>query len=184
VAGNHDFGVVGLTDIAYFNMYAREAIMWTARHMADEASDYLRARPFTAIVDDRIRLVHATPREPERWNYIFSQEQALEEFGGFEEDICFIGHSHQPTIYELMDKETLIINIERVDVRDGRRYLINVGSVGQPRDGDPRACFCVYDTDASEIKIHRVEYDIEGAKKKITDAGLPAVLANRLSWGE
>jgi diadenosine tetraphosphatase ApaH/serine/threonine PP2A family protein phosphatase len=184
VAGNHDFGAVGKTDIAYFNMYAREAILWTAKKLKKEAFDYLLARPLAAVIDDRIRVVHATPSEPERWNYIFTHEQALEEFDAFEEEICFIGHSHQPAIYELMDKETLIVNAGRVHVRDGRRYLVNAGSVGQPRDGDPRACICIYDTDAGEITMRRVEYDIEGAKRKITDAGLPAVLASRLTWGE
>jgi diadenosine tetraphosphatase ApaH/serine/threonine PP2A family protein phosphatase len=184
VAGNHDFGAVGLTDIAYFNMYARGAIVWTAKQLEEEALEYLRGRPLAEVVDAKIRMVHATPREPERWNYIFNPEQALEEFGAFEEQVCFIGHSHQPVLYELMDNETLIVNSERVLVREGRRYLINVGSVGQPRDGDPRACICIYDTDAAEISLRRIEYDIEAAKRKIIDAGLPVVLANRLSWGE
>jgi diadenosine tetraphosphatase ApaH/serine/threonine PP2A family protein phosphatase len=184
VAGNHDFGAVGLTEISYFNSYARQAILWTAGQLTDEVAAYLKSRPLTEVVDERIRIVHATPREPGRWNYIFNQEQALEEFGGFGEEICFVGHSHQPVIYELMDSETLIINADRVQVREGRRYLVNVGSVGQPRDGDPRACVCIYDTDSSEIAIRRVEYDIEGAARKIIAAGLPAVLASRLSWGE
>jgi diadenosine tetraphosphatase ApaH/serine/threonine PP2A family protein phosphatase len=182
VAGNHDFGSVGRTDIAYFNMYAREAILWTAKTLEQDASEYLSGLPLTEVVEPGIMIVHATPREPQR--YIFTHEQALDEFRAFEERICFIGHSHQPTIYELMDEETLIVNVERVNVIADRRYLVNVGSVGQPRDGDPRACICVYDTDAGDISIRRIEYDIEGAKKKIIDAGLPAVLANRLSWGE
>jgi putative phosphoesterase len=184
VAGNHDFGAVGKTDIAYFNMYAREAILWTAGNLKRAAHDYLKTRPLVEVVDRRIRMVHATPSEPERWNYIFTHEQALEEFGSYEESVCFVGHSHQPAIYELMDKETLILNTGRVKVMEGRRYMVNVGSVGQPRDGDPRACICVYDTDRAEIAIRRVEYDIEGAKRRIIAAGLPAVLANRLSWGE
>ena len=165
-------------------MYAREAILWTAKTLKEENFDYLCGRPLTEIVDDRIRIVHATPRDPERWNYIFSHEQALDEFDAFEEQVCFIGHSHQPMIYEMMDKETLIVNNDKVLVRDGRRYLVNVGSVGQPRDGNPDAAICVYDLDSSEITIQRVKYDVESAKKRIVDAGLPPVLANRLSWGE
>jgi predicted phosphodiesterase len=184
VAGNHDFGAIGKTDIAYFNMYAREAIMWTADALKEDSFEFLSGRPLTDVTEDRLRIVHATPRDPERWNYIFSHEHALDEFDAFEEQICFIGHSHQPMIYELMDSETLIVNNERVHVRDGRRYLVNVGSVGQPRDGNPKAAFCVYDLDQSEISIIRVEYDVEAAKKRIIDAGLPTVLANRLSWGE
>jgi len=184
VAGNHDFGAIGRTDITYFNMYAREAILWTARTLKEEASDFLSDRPLTEVVDGNMRIVHATPRDPERWNYILSHEHALGEFEAFEEQICFVGHSHQPMIYELMDSETLIVNTDRVQVREGRRYLVNVGSVGQPRDGNPKAAICVYDLDKSEIVIHRIEYDVEAAKKRIIEAGLPAVLANRLSWGE
>ena len=184
VAGNHDFGAIGRTDIAYFNMYAREAILWTAKALKDDAFHYLRDLPFAEVVGDHIRIVHATPREPERWNYIFTHEQALEEFRAFQERVCFIGHSHQPAIYELMDEETLIVNADHVEVRGERRYLVNVGSVGQPRDGDPRACICVYDETNADISIRRIEYDIDGAKKRINDAGLPPVLANRLSWGE
>jgi predicted phosphodiesterase len=184
VAGNHDFGAVGRTDIAYFNMYAREAILWTAKALKKKNVDFLSGRPLSEVVGDSIRMVHATPRDPERWNYIFSHEQALEEFDAFEEQICFIGHSHQPIIYELMDSETLIVNNERARVMEGRRYLVNVGSVGQPRDGNPQASICIYDIDKAEIAIKRVEYDVEGAKQRIIDAGLPPVLANRLSWGE
>lgn len=184
VAGNHDFGAVGRTDIAYFNMYAREAILWTAKALKEDNSKYLSGLPLTQVVGDGIRMVHATPRDPERWNYIFSHEQALEEFEAFEEQICFVGHSHQPLIYELMDSETLIVNNEKVRVIEGRRYIVNVGSVGQPRDANPKAAICVYDVDRAEIAIRRIEYDVEAAKKRIIDAGLPAVLANRLSWGE
>jgi diadenosine tetraphosphatase ApaH/serine/threonine PP2A family protein phosphatase len=184
VAGNHDFGAAGLTDITYFNMYAREAIVWTAKHLKQEGLEYLRGLPLTEVVADTIRMVHATPRDPGRWNYIFTHEQALEEFGAFDENVCFVGHSHQPVLYELMDEETLIVNGERVLMREGRRYLVNVGSVGQPRDGDPRACLCIYDTETGEIALRRIEYDVEAAKKKIIDAGLPSVLANRLTWGE
>ncbi len=184
VAGNHDFGVVGLTDISYFNRYARDAISWTAENLEQEETEYVKALPLVHAEGDDFRIVHATPRNPERWNYIFSHEQALEEFKAFTERACFIGHSHQPRIFELMDAETIIVNSDRATLRDGRRYLINVGSVGQPRDGDPRASLCVYDRDRCEVSIRRVEYDIEAAKKRIIDAGLPQVLANRLSWGE
>ena len=95
-----------------------------------------------------------------------------------------MGHSHQPRVFELMDAETIIVNSDRATLRDGRRYMINVGSVGQPRDGDPRACLCVYNRDHGEVEIRRIEYDIDSAKNRIIAAGLPRVLANRLTWGE
>lgn len=184
VAGNHDFGVVGLTDVSYFNRYAREAIAWTAEHLAEEEAAYVKALPLAHAEGDDFRIVHATPRNPEKWNYIFTHEQALSEFKAFPERVCFIGHSHQPRIFELMDAETIIVNSDRATLRDGRRYLVNVGSVGQPRDGDPRASMCVYDQEHGEVSIRRIEYDVEAAKKRIIDAGLPQVLANRLTWGE
>jgi diadenosine tetraphosphatase ApaH/serine/threonine PP2A family protein phosphatase len=184
VAGNHDCGVTGQTDIAYFNRYAREAVIWTARALSDAGLEYLRSLPLSHVEEDRLRIVHATPRNPGRWNYIFTHQQAMDEFKAFTENICFIGHSHQPCIFELMDADTIIMNSDHVTVREGRKYIVNVGSVGQPRDGDPRASLCVYDTDTGEITISRFSYDIESAQRKILDAGLPAVLANRLSWGE
>jgi diadenosine tetraphosphatase ApaH/serine/threonine PP2A family protein phosphatase len=184
VAGNHDCGVTGQTDISYFNRYAREAIQWTASALGEAGLEYLRGLPLSHVERDRIRIVHATPREPERWNYIFTYQQAMDEFSAFTEQICFVGHSHQPCIFEMMDAETIIMNSDHVTLREDRRYIVNVGSVGQPRDGDPRACLCVFDDEAGEVNIRRVEYDIEGAQQRIQTAGLPAVLAKRLSWGE
>jgi diadenosine tetraphosphatase ApaH/serine/threonine PP2A family protein phosphatase len=184
VAGNHDFGVAGLTDITFFNHYARQAIIWTAQVIKPEYAEYLRGLPLSHAEDDKLRIVHATPSQPGRWNYIFTSRQALEEFKAFDEKICFIGHSHQPCMFEMLDAETIVVNSDHVKIVEGREYIINVGSVGQPRDGDPRACLCVYDEDEGEVSIKRVTYDVEGAKRKIVDANLPPVLANRLSWGE
>jgi diadenosine tetraphosphatase ApaH/serine/threonine PP2A family protein phosphatase len=184
VAGNHDFGVTGQTDITYFNRYAREAVIWTARALSDAGMEYLKELPLSHVDEGHLRIVHATPRNPGRWNYIFTHQQAVDEFKAFDETVCFIGHSHQPCIFELMDADTIIMNSDRVTIREGRKYIVNVGSVGQPRDGDPRGSLCVYDVDAGEITISRFSYDIEAAQQKIRDAGLPTVLANRLSWGE
>jgi diadenosine tetraphosphatase ApaH/serine/threonine PP2A family protein phosphatase len=184
VAGNHDCGVTGQTDITYFNRYAREAIIWTAKALDEAGMRFLRDLPLTHTEADRFRLVHSTPQDPARWNYIFTHQQAMEEFKAFTEAICFIGHSHQPCIFEMMDEETIIMNTDHVDVRSDRRYIVNVGSVGQPRDGDPRACLCLYDDERSDVTIIRVPYDIEGDQNRIRTTGLPPVLANRLSWGE
>ncbi len=184
VGGNHDCGVTGQTDITYFNRFAREAILWTARMLDDTGLEYLRQLPLSHVEGDNLRIVHATPRDPGKWNYIFTHQQAMDEFKAFEEIVCFVGHSHQPCIFEMMDAETIIMNSDRVKIRDDRRYIVNVGSVGQPRDGDPRACLCIYDEGEGEITIRRIEYDVEGAQNRIREADLPAVLANRLTWGE
>jgi diadenosine tetraphosphatase ApaH/serine/threonine PP2A family protein phosphatase len=184
IAGNHDFGAVDMTDTRLFNPIAREAIDWTAGALTPENRAFLKERPLTHTEGAEIRAVHATPFEPESWHYILSPNHALVEFEHFEEALCFIGHSHQPVIFELKDAETIVSRTDAMKIEPGRRYIVNVGSVGQPRDHDPRACLCVCDMRAGELRIERVEYDIEAAKKRILDAGLPPVLANRLSWGE
>jgi diadenosine tetraphosphatase ApaH/serine/threonine PP2A family protein phosphatase len=184
IAGNHDFGAVGLTDTRLFNPIAREAIDWTAGVLTAGNVKFLKQLPLSHTEGSDIRAVHATPFEPENWHYILSPNHALAEFDHFDETICFIGHSHQPVIFELKDSETIVTRTDAMRLEKTRRYIVNVGSIGQPRDHDPRACFCIYDQDAGEVKIERVEYDIDGAKKRILDAGLPPVLANRLTWGE
>jgi diadenosine tetraphosphatase ApaH/serine/threonine PP2A family protein phosphatase len=184
IAGNHDFGAVDLTDTRLFNPIAREAIDWTADALTPANRRFLKKLPLFYVEDPDFRAVHATPFEPENWHYILSPNHALAEFDHFEETICFIGHSHQPMIFELKDAETIVTRTDAMKVEAGRRYIVNVGSVGQPRDHDPRACLCVCDLETGELRIERVEYDVGAAKKRILDAGLPAVLANRLTWGE
>lgn len=184
VAGNHDFGVSGLTDIRYFNSYARHAVLWTARALSQQDVDYLADLPLAHVEDGSFRIVHATPSDPGRWDYIFDRGQASAEFASFGEAICFIGHSHQAGFFEMDRSGAVTRDGNHIVVTAGKRYLINVGSVGQPRDGDPRAALCVYDSDRGEVEIRRVLYDIDGAKRKILDAGLPPILAHRLSLGE
>ena len=184
IAGNHDFGVAGLTDIRYFNSYARRAVLWTAGVLKQADIDYLKSLALSHVEDGAFRLVHATPSDPGRWDYIFGRDQALAEFAAFPEPICFIGHSHQAGIFEMDEHGLVARGGDSVTISAGRKYLINVGSVGQPRDGDPRAGICVFDADRGEVRLVRVAYDIEGAKRRIVDAGLPPILAHRLSYGE
>jgi diadenosine tetraphosphatase ApaH/serine/threonine PP2A family protein phosphatase len=184
IAGNHDFGVAGLSDIRYFNTHARRAVVWTAGVLGQQELDYLHDLPLVHVENGLFRVVHATPSDPAKWEYLFGTDQAAGEFKAFPEPLCFVGHSHQPGIFEI-DQDGVVTRLaDRVRVREGRRQIVNVGSVGQPRDGDPRACLCIYDAKAGEIEIVRVAYDVEGAKRKILEAHLPPVLANRLSHGE
>lgn len=184
IAGNHDFGAVNLTDTRLFNPIAREAIDWTSEALTAANRDFLKNLPLSHVEGADMRAVHATPFEPESWHYILSPNHALAEFEHFEETLCFIGHSHQPVIFELKDSETIVTRTDAMRIERGRRYIVNVGSVGQPRDHDPRACLCLCNLESGDLHIERVEYDIDAAKKRILDAGLPPVLANRLSWGE
>jgi diadenosine tetraphosphatase ApaH/serine/threonine PP2A family protein phosphatase len=184
VAGNHDHGAAGLTDIRYFNSYARHAVMWTAAQLGREHLAYLAALPLAHVEGGKFRIVHATPSDPGQWNYIFSSEQARAEFGAFQEQICFVGHSHQAGIFEMREDGTVGPAGDHIEIVEGRRYMINVGSVGQPRDGDPRGCICIYDEAERDVSMVRVAYDIAGAQKRIIGAGLPPILAHRLSYGE
>ncbi|HVP56794.1 MAG TPA: metallophosphoesterase family protein [bacterium] len=184
VAGNHDHGAAGLTDIRYFNSYARHAVMWTAAQLSREHLAYLAALPLLHVEGSKFRIVHATPSDPGQWNYIFTREQARAEFKAFPEQICFVGHSHQAGIFEMGEDGTVHPAGDHIKVLNRSRYMVNVGSIGQPRDGDPRGCICVYDEAASEIAMIRVAYDVAGAQKRIIAAGLPPILAQRLSYGE
>jgi len=184
VAGNHDHGAAGLTDIRYFNSYARHAVMWTAAQLSREHLTYLAALPLVHVESGKFRIVHATPSDPGQWNYIFTREQARAEFGAFDEQVCFVGHSHQAGIFEMLEDGTVGPAGDHLNVLPGHRYMINVGSIGQPRDGDPRGCICTYDEAKGDVAMVRVAYDVAGAQKRIIGAGLPPILAHRLSYGE
>ncbi|MEW6109246.1 MAG: metallophosphoesterase family protein [Nitrospirota bacterium] len=182
LAGNHDWGVCGLTDIAFFNEYARAAIEWTRDVITEENIAELRSFPVKSEPKEKnITLVHSTPYQPEQWHYLFRLSDAEFNFRHFDTDICFIGHSHQPVIIEKTPSGELVAYKNTASVRYGSRYIINVGSVGQPRDGDPRACYAV--VDEGKVEIARIRYDIEAAQTKMLEAGLPLPLIERLSSG-
>jgi len=167
ISGNHDSAVVGLTATQYFNSYAQAAIRWTAAHLSDNNRKFLLDLPYSFSAHG-IFCVHSTPTNPERWNYIFSKEEAARYFPAFEEPVCFIGHSHIPAEFQSPD---------------GKQRIINIGSIGQPRDRDPRLSFVIFDSKDGEVERVRLEYDIGSAAAKIRDAGLPGFLAERLTWG-
>jgi diadenosine tetraphosphatase ApaH/serine/threonine PP2A family protein phosphatase len=182
VAGNHDSAVVGQTDVYNFNSHARRAVVWTAEVIEPHHARYLSERPYVDRIDDCL-LVHATPSEPAAWNYVLSTQAARPEFQAFSESICFIGHSHQPIFFSL-DEVPRSQRGDRLTCEPGKRYIVNVGSIGQPRDKDPRSCYAIYDADSRTVQLRRVPYDIRSAQRKILKAALPPVLAARLSRGE
>lgn len=184
IAGNHDHAAIGLADLMYFNRSAAEAVLWTMQVLTRQGRQYLRELPLVLRQPD-LMAVHATPSKPEKWGYIFSLSQAAAEFRAFPEGlaVCFIGHSHDPMIVESANGFCRIVPALYCFQRPDARYLVNVGSVGQPRDGDPRAAHGVYDTTTGQIEIRRTGYDIPAAQKKIRKAGLPEFLAERLARG-
>ncbi|MBI4335220.1 MAG: metallophosphoesterase family protein [Candidatus Omnitrophica bacterium] len=184
VAGNHDLGAAGLTDISNFSQNAGIAVLWTREALSADSELFLKAMPLRH--DNRVTLVHASPNRPEEFEYIFDLSGAWRSFAAMEKvDICFIGHTHAPCIF-VRDSEGYVgyIPWTRTTTETGKKYIVNVGSVGQPRDGDPRAAYCVYDADSGIIELKRVRYDVEKTKEKIIRAGLPGVLAERLSLGK
>jgi diadenosine tetraphosphatase ApaH/serine/threonine PP2A family protein phosphatase len=183
VMGNHDKAAVDPVEEVYFNSWAVQAIRWTRGELTEENLEVLWSLPLESFLDD-VRLVHASPAEPDKWRYVLSPQAAAREFATFDESFCFIGHSHVPMIVlrtevgasELLDGE--------VALPAGARVLINVGSVGQPRNGDPRACFAMLDLDDRSVRLERVPYDLHTARAKIIEAGLPRFLGDRLLLGQ
>ena len=183
VAGNHDLAACGKLKLGYFNPDAAAAARWTDATLTPEHRGYLAGLPF--MVEWRgVRLVHASPSDPANWNYVLSPQDAAVEMKAYDETVCFIGHSHFPGTFVHDGKGIKYSRLELVVMAAGHRYLVNVPSVGQPRDGDPRAGYLLHDTDAGTLRHVRLEYDIAGARAKILAAGLPPFLADRLQWGE
>ncbi len=182
IAGNHDMAIIGLTDISQFNSFARIAIEWTSKQMkAENISLLKRYKMLQEILEKNIFLVHATPKKPEEWSYIDIMWDVDKQFHYFDDKICFVGHSHKPFIIEKKSSGELLLHKEEVRLSEKSRYLINVGSVGQPRDRDPRASYCIFDNGL--IYFRRIEYNIKKTQKKMMGYGLPVYLIERLSYG-
>jgi len=182
VAGNHDWAVSGQLDPMFFNPMAKEAVYWTQKQLSAEEIDFLSHLELVYRNDDLI-LTHGTLSEPQRFHYMKYFSQADETFDLMDRDLCFIGHTHSPQIIMKQSGKSLPSETLNIQIKEGCQYIINAGSVGQPRDGEPMAAYCLYDTELRSIEIKRVVYDIKLAQKKILDAGLPASLAYRLSVG-
>jgi predicted phosphodiesterase len=185
VAGNHDYGAVEKIDISNFNDAAKNAILWTEKILSNESKNSLELLVLQQQKQNCL-LVHASPHNPEIWEYIVNLRQAQDEFEFFKEQICFIGHSHTPFIVEkdLPNNDCKYVSDQKIKIKNNFKYLINAGSVGQPRDGDARACVSILDTKTNSFEFYRLEYNIKLAQEKIIKAGLPPVLAERLAKGK
>ena len=184
VAGNHEHGALGLMRLDWFNTFARTAAVWTRDRLDADHRRYLGHLPLRSEIEDAT-LVHASPRHPEEWDYLLSAEDGFEVFGDFSTRLCFVGHSHCPDVWSLGSagpEHTGFVS-SRIKLEDGRRYVVNGGSVGQPRDQDPRAAYVIWDRDERTVTIRRVAYDHRQAAQKILAAGLPRRLAERLAHG-
>ena len=183
IAGNHEHGVAGLLDLDWFNDRARAAAEWTRRRLDRDHLSWLATRPLVGDVDDAT-LVHASPARPSEWDYLVSADDGYEAFAAFATRVCFVGHSHRAGAWSVGSSgRTWEPGATEIELEHGRRYVINVGSVGQPRDRDPRAAYAVWDVDGRRVTIARVAYDVAAARGKILAAGLPKFLAERLTIG-
>lgn len=181
IAGNHDFAAVEKISMDYFNIFAKESTLWTQRNLTEEDKAALMNQPLVRDYDG-FTLVHGSLYKPQAFDYIQTIIDALYSFRELATQILFIGHSHVPITFIESDSISFSIN-PTIEIATGKRYIVNIGSVGQPRDEDPRASCAVYDTDARTINICRVEYDIQAAGRKIIEAGLPEINAERLKIG-
>lgn len=183
VVGNHDWAVSGKWDLGYFVEAARDAIVWTREHLVFNHFAYLDTLPPLFCGEDCI-LVHGNLADPLNFDYIEKREDAAKTFYRMDRQVCFIGHTHIPKIFVEEERDILRLSAPQFSLVPGKKYLVNAGSVGQPRDGNPQAAFCIFDTDARAVEICRVPYDIRAAQEKIREAGLPESLAERLSVGK
>ncbi len=183
VLGNHDAAALGRIPTSTFNDMARIAVEWTAETMAPETREWLAEQPETRTEGD-FTLVHGSPRDP-LWEYLFSVPIARRNLGAFETPYCIVGHTHHQLTFR--DDGGQVEALKAGDgarlVLDERRCILNAGSVGQPRDGDPRACAMLLDTVSGEVEWRRVDYPIERTQAAIRDLPLPGSLADRLSMG-
>ncbi len=188
VRGNHDKVAFGLDYAEGFNAVARTAAEWTLGALTDAHRQWLAALPAgPRVIDDLVEICHGAPFDEDL--YLFDQTDALRALRASSRPLCAFGHTHQPATFQLaadtFNSETPAFDGEgsQLPLRPGVRYLVNPGSVGQPRDGDPRAAYAIIDTVAPAVEFVRVAYEIGAAQAKIVRAGLPQVLARRLSAG-
>jgi predicted phosphodiesterase len=188
VRGNHDRASVGMDDLEWFNPVARAAALWTQQCIAKQHAEYIRALPKGPLLIDGLQIVHGSPFDEDE--YLMAAPEAGQAFTYLESRIAFFGHTHVQGgfIWNHSRVETILqpaYRAERGDLEIDAEcaYLLNPGSVGQPRDGDPRAAFLIFDSDAQMASYFRVAYDIPTAQKKIREAGLPPILADRLTVG-
>jgi diadenosine tetraphosphatase ApaH/serine/threonine PP2A family protein phosphatase len=187
IRGNHDKAGCGLDDGSSFNHVARLAALWTYQALSVANRDYLRALPEGPLtIDESLEICHGSPFDED--HYIFDGDDAVRSLDAAERQVCLFGHTHLPVVFR---RNTGVFEgfmpegpePQTVSIEAGLSYLVNVGSVGQPRDGDPRAAFGIYDAEGASVLLRRVPYPVDVAQRRILNAGLPANLANRLAIG-
>ena len=181
VKGNHDEQASLIESSRDFNELAEHAIAWTRENLTDDDKEWLRDLRLQRQVRD-FTIVHATLDTPAQWGYVFNNLDAVASFTYQHTTVCFFGHTHVPMGF-IRDDGVRRVTVDQLSIDAAKKYFINAGSVGQPRDGDWRAAYCIYDTDKNVVEQRQVKYDLQKAQKKIVKAGLPELLAHRLALG-
>lgn len=183
VKGNHDAAVVDPRERSFFHSVALEGVRFTEATLTEDNRKFIEELPYVYSSNELFLAVHASPYKPESWEYVLDQGGAKRAFGATPHQISFIGHSHTPVVFRNDGRAERFLPGDVIEIENGVRYVINVGSVGQPRDGNPDASFVIFDDEKLTVKIKRVAYDRKKAAEKILKAGLPPVLAERLLVG-
>jgi predicted phosphodiesterase len=181
VKGNHDEQASLAESSSDFNELAERAIKWTREHLSEKDKQWLRDLPLQKQVRD-FTIVHATLDTPAQWSYVFNNLDAAASFTYQHTTVCFCGHTHVPMVF-IRDEGVRRERLEHIRIEPTKKYLINVGGAGQPRDGNWRAAYCIYDIENNVVQQLRVKYDLATAQDKIIKAGLPRLLAERLAMG-
>ena len=183
VAGNHDLAAIGKLSLEAFNPYAAAANRWTAEQLSREHIDYLAGLELRLELDE-FTVVHGSPRDP-IWEYVVTVQAAVASFNHFDTYWCLLGHSHVPFLCSRAEQGAVFMQfpLDRPVALSEEQLIVNPGAVGQPRDGDPRASYAVFDSDARTITHHRVEYDIAATQEKMRGHNLPQYLVDRLPLG-
>lgn len=186
IIGNHDAAVAGKMDYSFYYDQAKQALDWTAEVLRDDNLEWLQQLPYLSPQEDiDVLYSHGSPIDPEEFNYIFNMEQARDAYRYRDElqQVTFIGHSHLCRVFAFDDKGVSQMVPGFIDLEDDKQYIVSIGSVGQPRDYDPRAAYAIFDTEARAFEQHRIEYDINLSAKRIFDARLPDAFGKRLFVG-
>ncbi len=185
VKGNHDAAILGEITINSFNYEARASLQWLATEISPENKDWLRNLEKTIVLEN-VTLVHGSPNSPV-WEYVMDVRTAQENMDGFDTPLCLVGHTHIPCVYVQESGELKSTRLNALDINEPlvltHKSILNPGSVGQPRDHDPRASYLIHDDDGERWFYHRIPYDVEQVQNRIYAAGLPARHAQRLSQG-
>ena len=183
ILGNHDAAVIDASERVFFNPVARAGIIYSQQELDTRGESFLKSLAMVIDSNEHFLAVHSSPADPRAWIYILEPLEAADAFHAMKHPLAFIGHTHFPAVHTDTGSISPFRPGERIKLSSDRKLIINVGSVGQPRDGDYRAAYVIYDDELQTAEIFRVEYDVDTAASKILDAGLPAMLADRIRRG-